>query len=220
MALDTMIKKLVDARKAYDAQLAELGKGSADAVAAHLAPKIPAGYYVTWTQGTPSFNDGDPCTFNVREAYLVPVKAAASESTSCTCGHSVEEHGGNDEFPGATDCGECDEGDCVAFEADPDASEDDVEPEEREDTLELGTYNVRAYGQPYTESGTRPDGTTWEYTQEAIPELPGVTREALTALTEAFKELPEDLLERAFGESRPRVNADGTHVVGDWECGY
>lgn len=33
----------------------------------------------------------------------------------CVCGHSVEEHGGDEEYPGNTACGECD---CIAYEAD------------------------------------------------------------------------------------------------------
>lgn len=33
--------------------------------------------------------------------------------TSCTCGHSKEEHGGDPDYPGATDCVECE---CIAYE--------------------------------------------------------------------------------------------------------
>ncbi len=35
----------------------------------------------------------------------------------CHCGHVDEEHGGNDEFPGSTECG-ADDCDCVCFEWD------------------------------------------------------------------------------------------------------
>lgn len=38
----------------------------------------------------------------------------ASESTSCTCGHAIEEHAPTAEYPGSTACATCD---CVAFEA-------------------------------------------------------------------------------------------------------
>lgn len=32
---------------------------------------------------------------------------------ACTCGHAVEEHGGDPKYPGAMACTECD---CVAYE--------------------------------------------------------------------------------------------------------
>lgn len=35
--------------------------------------------------------------------------------TSCVCGHSIEEHGGDPKYPGSTACSECG---CIAFEAD------------------------------------------------------------------------------------------------------
>lgn len=35
----------------------------------------------------------------------------------CTCGHSVEEHGGDPEYPGSTACTMCD---CIAYEGDGD----------------------------------------------------------------------------------------------------
>jgi hypothetical protein len=40
---------------------------------------------------------------------------AASEGIACTCGHAVEEHGNDPEFPGSTGCSECD---CIAYESD------------------------------------------------------------------------------------------------------
>lgn len=33
---------------------------------------------------------------------------------ACACGHTVEEHGWDPNYPAATDCTECD---CIAFEA-------------------------------------------------------------------------------------------------------
>lgn len=35
-------------------------------------------------------------------------------SPTCQCGHSIEEHGHDPEFPSSTACHECD---CIAFEA-------------------------------------------------------------------------------------------------------
>ena len=39
----------------------------------------------------------------------------------CVCGHAIEEHGHDPDYPGSTSCAECD---CVAYEAD-----DDLQPE-------------------------------------------------------------------------------------------
>lgn len=40
----------------------------------------------------------------------------ASTGITCQCGHAVEEHGNDPEFPGSSACGECAEGDCIAYE--------------------------------------------------------------------------------------------------------
>lgn len=39
---------------------------------------------------------------------------SSSTGTSCTCGHAVEEHGNDPEYPGSTSCSECD---CIAYES-------------------------------------------------------------------------------------------------------
>lgn len=45
----------------------------------------------------------------------------------CTCGHSIEEHGGDPEYPGSTACKE-DDCDCCAYEADEaDEADEDVD---------------------------------------------------------------------------------------------
>ncbi|MGN6110090.1 MAG: hypothetical protein ACTHU0_33600 [Kofleriaceae bacterium] len=77
MALKTMIENLNKARRDYDDQLASFGSQAKEAVAAHLAAHIPEGFAVQWRQYTPYFNDGEPCTFRVRDAYLV--KSAHAE---------------------------------------------------------------------------------------------------------------------------------------------
>lgn len=49
---------------------------------------------------------------------LPPVPGnAQSRGTTCVCGHAVEEHGNDPEFPGSTACGECPEGECIAYES-------------------------------------------------------------------------------------------------------
>lgn len=39
-------------------------------------------------------------------------------TSACVCGHAREEHGHDDAHPGSTACTECDEDECIAFEAD------------------------------------------------------------------------------------------------------
>lgn len=50
---------------------------------------------------------------------------------SCTCGHAIEEHGRDPEYPASTACSRCD---CIAYDAQPD---DDAmtESERRADSL-------------------------------------------------------------------------------------
>lgn len=68
MAKQTFINKIQKAREAYDEAIAEV---RADTLGKHLAELIPEGFFLTWTQGTPSFNDGEPCRFSVHTPYLV-----------------------------------------------------------------------------------------------------------------------------------------------------
>ncbi len=45
--------------------------------------------------------------------------AVVGGTDPCTCGHSPEEHGHDADYPGSTGCVVCEDGDCVAYEADP-----------------------------------------------------------------------------------------------------
>lgn len=80
MALKSVVKKLVDARAKYDEQLKRIGKNVAKEVAKEIGALLPPGYGLKWTQGTPSFNDGDPCTFSVHDPSLVRLDAEEDES--------------------------------------------------------------------------------------------------------------------------------------------
>ena len=53
-------------------------------------------------------------------AATTAVVTRGGDTDPCTCGHAPEEHGNDPEYPGSTSCTECD---CLAYEADPDASE-------------------------------------------------------------------------------------------------
>lgn len=70
MALKTMIAELNAARKAYEDRLTSLGDDLQKAIGEFLAPHIPPGFAAHWTQYTPYFNDGEPCTFSVNEFFL------------------------------------------------------------------------------------------------------------------------------------------------------
>ena len=56
----------------------------------------------------------------VEETARVPDSGAVVGGTDpCTRGHSPEEHGRDSDNPGSTSCHACDDGECVAYEADP-----------------------------------------------------------------------------------------------------
>lgn len=44
-------------------------------------------------------------------------------SETCTCGHSQEEHGHDPKYPGSTACQECEDPECIAYEAAEDEDE-------------------------------------------------------------------------------------------------
>lgn len=165
MALKTMIENLNKARKAYEGQLAELGKNAQKAVAEFLAPLIPPGYAVKWTQYTPYFNDGDACTFSVHAPYIVSVDDEDSEGFGLA--EAVEKYGKPDE--------------------------------ER-------SYERRDWATNKTVTKT--------YTVHGFPKIDGWTKAKMKQLDDAWDELPEDLLESAFGDHvEAIVRADGTFEV-------
>lgn len=51
--------------------------------------------------------------------------ALVSGTDPCHCGHDPEVHGRDPEHPASTGCLDCEEGVCIAYEADPDALESD-----------------------------------------------------------------------------------------------
>ncbi len=144
MALKTMIENLNKARAAYEAQLKTLGKDTAKAVAAELAPLIPEGCVLRWTQYTPYFNDGDACTFSVNEPQL--------------------------------------------------CREDDDEG------VDCSSFGASSYGKE-----------SW------APEIEGITRKDILAIEKAWKKLPEDLLESAFGDhTQVVVEPNGKYSVDEY----
>ena len=61
------LKTFLEAKRKYHAEM----KAASKTLQAELQALIPEGYAVYWTQGTPSFNDGDPCVFSQGECYYV-----------------------------------------------------------------------------------------------------------------------------------------------------
>lgn len=51
----------------------------------------------------------------------LPTVPRATGTEPCVCGDAIEAHGGDPEYPGSTSCTECD---CIAYEADLNASEE------------------------------------------------------------------------------------------------
>ena len=59
------IKAAQDAKEAYHKALEAIKKESFSEMAKGLFEKHPNLIAVGWTQGTPGFNDGDPCVFSI-----------------------------------------------------------------------------------------------------------------------------------------------------------
>jgi hypothetical protein len=93
-------------------QLAETAAD--DAAAGRTVAALAAG--IVDAGGTLPYG-GSVCASASPEADAAPDHSGneASTGTACTCGHSVEEHGNDPEFPGSTACDECD---CIAYESD------------------------------------------------------------------------------------------------------
>lgn len=107
MALKSAMRRINDARKKYESELKKLGKSAAKEFAAELGPLIPEGFFLEWTQGTPSYNDGEPCTFSVYDPKLVTERAAVWRDSE---DHEVEGPGyGEEPPPGVRLCFDGDE---------------------------------------------------------------------------------------------------------------
>lgn len=50
------------------------------------------------------------------------------ELRPCACGHAIEAHGGDKDYPGSTACRDDAACPCIAYEADEDEPEDDPKP--------------------------------------------------------------------------------------------
>ena len=55
-----------------------------------LFDRHPVLEFVSWTQYAPYFNDGDPCTFSVHEAYINGISGDYCETRCPECGYEEE----------------------------------------------------------------------------------------------------------------------------------
>lgn len=83
--------------------------------------------------------------------------------------------------------------------------------EDEDVSIALSSWHTDGYGRDdWEKTITRNDGSTYTYTVHSRPTKDGVTREQLVALVDAWQQLPNDMLERAFGDhSCNRVYWDG-----------
>lgn len=89
--------------------------------------------------------------------------------------------------------------------------------EDEETCLDLGS--AIDYGEPdreVTEPNRWKPGEMYTYNRRGVPLIDGLPQDQFRALLAAWNELPEDMLEAAFGDHvRCRVYSDGTTVTND-----
>ena len=103
-----MVKKKTNAKKTSKKPATKKKSGVPKKVRAKAAPK---------TKPWPARDKAPPRT--EPQPAASSCGAVVGGTDSCNCGHSPEEHGRDAEYPGSTSCVVCEDGDCVAYEADP-----------------------------------------------------------------------------------------------------
>lgn len=209
MALATQLKKLKEQRKKYDDAIAAFGRKK---LGKELAKLIPEGFALAWTQYTPGFNDGEPCRFTLGEVYLTTIKLPENAE-------KVESSDDEDE----------DEDIEVAAEPTADgevATMDDVaEAEEAEDDTdevddEEPDPEDREYFDPNDLDGDEAT-VSLEYGDASDLKQYGLKKKDFSTLKAAWKLIPKDLLEKAFGDSAlVIIKSGGSVTVEDYDCGY
>jgi hypothetical protein len=199
VALKTMINRINAAKAKYDAEIKKAGKNLPKEIAKELGKLVPDGFFLEWEQCTPYFNDGEPCVFSVGTPYLKSYSAPSDEPEEETDDTEVTAEPTFD--GGVAGPGDVADASVEDMEAEAESEEDpdDEEPEEREwqsydeDDLVFELYDVK-------------------WVDAAQAKAAGLTKKQLGEIIAAFKKLPEDLLEAAFGDHVGiRVYADGTY---------
>lgn len=197
MALKTIIDNINTKRREYDEALAQMGKDVAAEIAAELAPLIPPGYALRWTQYTPHFNDGSPCYFSVHEPYLVRDKREKDDDETPEAREANEEGSG----PARMELGTC-----IDRYGKPD---------------EAKSYETNDYSKsPISKPGEWPQKyhqKTVNYIDYGFPAIEGFPVSKLEQLADVVASVPEDMMERAFGDGvEVLVYPDGTFTNDDY----
>jgi hypothetical protein len=181
MALKTMIEKLNAQRTAYEDTLKAASKGGGEGVGAFLGALIPPGHALEWTQGTPSFNDGDACKFSVHEPNLIKF------------GEPFESEDYDDDTLDDEDGEERALATVIREYGKPD----------RMESYQRDNYSRPLGAGKYVQE-------TVSYKVKGFPAIEGTTVEDLTALEAAFDSIPKDLMDAVFkGDAKVRVYSGG-----------
>lgn len=192
MALQTMIENLNKAKQAYETQLAAIGADAQKAVAEFLAPNIPPGYALWWTQYTPYFNDGEACTFGVGDVYLVP-SSKLEEVRRRNDGERI----GMGLYTAITRYGQ----------PDVEKSYETTDYSKPTSRSGYGSFAPTTYAKK-----------TVTYIEPGFAAIEGYSVEKLEALSKVWQALPEDLMENAFGDHvRCYVTAEGVAEVSEYD---
>lgn len=163
-------------------------------VAAYLAELIPPGFYLTWDQYTPYFNDGEACVFNVYDPYLVKL------------GEPSEDDDEDD------DVDPDDKGMDLATVIDRYGKPDVERSYERED-YSAAPLPPQPGDQPWQR---RYPKTTHHYTERGFPAVNGWGKDKIEALYERVRGIADEVMEAAFGDHvRVAIRPDGTFFTND-----
>jgi len=219
-----MIKRITTAREKYDNELAKTAKE----IAKTLGPLIPPGFALNWTQGTPAFNDGSPCTFSVHEPSL---KRMSQEEDNWD-EYNDDENDTEDEDLDEDD-DDLDENDQETSNYEDSSEEDDSEPDEMELGTALKRFGKKNKRRHYeTEDYTRPINGQKDqfgrqfyekrreyYTEQGFPEIEGYTKKQLKELVKLWDSMPEELLKTVFGDdAEVTIYPNGKFDRDDYYC--
>jgi hypothetical protein len=198
VAVQTFIDRIAKARKKYEDEKKKAGKSARKEIAKYLADVLPEGFILEWSQYTPSFNDGDPCTFRLSSCYIAtysePVDSKEYVSETAVNAEAADGVATPPEEP---------EGEGMEVIPEPD---DDLASERDE----LSNYDGE-FGCEDLEYGD----------ENALVDC-GLTKTQFKKVKSAWKKVADkELLEEVFGDpARIRVYWDGRITVEETEAPY
>lgn len=86
-AVKSIWEKINEAKEVYDTLVDSVTDVDKAQLFKSIFEKYPMVSSISWRQGTPSFNDGEPCTFSVHEPSVVFsfLEPGETEPTECEC---------------------------------------------------------------------------------------------------------------------------------------